>query len=55
MVPVTLGKILPARRTMPIEDFIISVFVWVDDTLKALFGSPRTHLKTLQVMMKQAR
>ena len=24
---------------MPIEDFIISVFVWVDDTLKALFGS----------------
>jgi hypothetical protein len=26
---------------MPIEDFIISVFVWVDDTLKALFGSPK--------------
>jgi hypothetical protein len=25
---------------MPIEDFMISVFVWVDDTLKALFGSP---------------
>ena len=26
---------------MPIEDFIISVFVWVDDTLKALFGVPQ--------------
>lgn len=24
---------------MPLEDFIISVFVWVDDALKALFGS----------------
>ena len=24
---------------MPIEDFVISVFVWVDDTLKDLFGS----------------
>jgi len=24
---------------MPIEDFMISVFVWVDDTRKALFGS----------------
>jgi serine/threonine-protein kinase RIO1 len=26
---------------MPIEDFMISVFVWVDDTLKALFGVPQ--------------
>jgi hypothetical protein len=32
-------EIFPRRKTMPIEDFIISVFVWVDDTLKALFGS----------------
>jgi len=32
------GKILPARRTMPIEDPIISVFVGVDDTLNSGSG-----------------
>jgi hypothetical protein len=37
--PLPWEEIFPGRRTMPIEDFIISVFVWVDDTLKALFGS----------------
>jgi hypothetical protein len=48
-------KIFPRKRTMPPEDFIISVFMLVDDTLKALYGSKKYESSPIWPLLPDLR